>query len=256
MRLRDVFTWRTARRVVGWGVRSFALLIGVAFVGFLLVVLMVTFEGRNAYPAPMADSAAIARHLPDARYRQAYEVGVDRAPEQVFAIARNVDLRDVPALKVLLNVQAVPAVASSLFGSGARPRRLPVTIDTLGAMRGYQVLEEVPGRTLVLGTIHRPWDGDAARPPFNPETFQTFRAPGWVKTAVSFEVVPRAAGGTRLVVEWRSDPTDAEAAQKYGWYWTVAKPVAQTIAKTGLPRLGDAAASAPAPPLPADTTAR
>jgi hypothetical protein len=113
-----------------------------------------------------------------------------------------------------------------------------MTLDTLVAARGFTVLEEVPGRTLVAATIARPWDPAGPRPPFTAESFARFGGPGYVKTVVSFDALPRAGGGTRLTVEWRIVPTDAESMRRLGRFWLVARPFAQLAAKTGLPRIG------------------
>lgn len=225
-------------RMLGWAARLVAGGLAILLFVFLLAILMVAFEGRSTFPAPLRADAPIAAHMPEFRYRGAYEVGVEASPEQVYETLRTADLRSIPALRVMLEARAAPRMLRSLVGSGEYRRPTRVTLDTLGERRGYRILDEVPGRTVVLGTIGRPWDAAAPRPPFTPASFTRFGGPGYVKTAVSFETLPRTGGGTRLTVEWRMLPTDVDAMRRLGRYWMVARPFAQLAAKTGLPRIG------------------
>lgn len=231
------------RAVIGWTLRTAAAVVGVLVFAFILAVLLVAFEGRSTFPAPLREDAAIARHMPAFRYRDAYEVGLAATPEEVYETLKTTDLQRIPALRLMLELRNAPRYIGALVGSGEFRRPERVTLDTLRAMRRYSVLEETAGRTLVLGTIARPWDGAAPRPPFTPESFGRFSAPGYVKSAVSFDVLPRSGGGTRLTVEWRMIPTDAEAMRRYGRYWLAVRPFAQLTAKTGLPRIAQEADS-------------
>lgn len=233
-------------RVVGWGVRLLAGAVAIVLFGFLLAVLAVAFEGQSTFPAPLRTDAAIARHMPEYRYRDAYEVGVEAPPERVYEILRSADLRSIPALRLMLEARAAPALVRSAVGAGDYRRPVRVTLDTLATLGGFQVLEETAGRSVVLGAIARPWDGGAPRPPFTTESFARFGAPGYVKTALSIDVLQRQGGGTRLTVEWRMVPTDAGAMRRLSRYWLVARPFAQLAAKTGLPRIGTDAVSAEA----------
>jgi hypothetical protein len=231
--------------VLGWGLRLLLSAVALLLVGGVLAVLLVTFEGRTTFPAPMRDSAAIVRHMPTYRYREAYEVGTDADAAQVFAMLRSADLRRVPAMRLYLEAKAAPARAAALLGGSLHGLEV-VTVDTLAATSGFSVLEEHPGKSLVFGYIGRPWEPDAARPPFTTETFGRFATPGYIKSVWSFEVVPRSGGGSRLIVEWRSIPTDVQAMRKFGRYWLVARPFTQLVTKTGLPLIAEAADSTPA----------
>lgn len=224
-------------RILNWGVRLIMLVIGLALFVLVLAVLSMAFEGRTTFPAPMRSEAAIARYLPDYQYRQAYEVGVDAPPERVFEVLRTTDVRRVPALRVVLELQDAPALLASLAGRSEYRRPLWVTLDSIRERNGWQVLEETPGSTIVLGAITRPWDPGAPRPPFTSESFGRFGGSDYVKMAVSFDALPRTGGGTRLTVEWRLLPTDGLAQRKLGRYWILARPFVRLTAKTGLPRI-------------------
>jgi len=220
--------------VLGWGLRLALSALALLLVGGVLAVLLVTFEGRSTFPAPLRDDAAIARHMPDYRYRDAYEVGTDAEPAQVYAQLRAADLRSIPALRLYLEARDAPARTAALFGRSFH-RPVAVTVDTMAATNGFSVLEENAGQSLVLGYVGRPWDANAPRPPFTSATFGRLATPGYIKSAWSFEVVPRSGGGSRLIVEWRSIPTDVQAMRRFGRYWLVARPFTQLVAKTGLP---------------------
>lgn len=232
--------------VLTWAVR---LLLGVAVLlvaGFVLAVLLVTFEGRNAFPAPLRADAAVARHMPDFRYREAYEVGVNAEPEEVFDAIRRADLSSVPVLRLFLELRDAPARAAALMGRADFRRPSPLTLDSLAAVRGFQLLEEQPGRSVVLGSIRRIGEGSVADVRVEPAAFNSFAAPGHVKVVVSVEALPRSGGGTRLALEWRALGTEVTATRRLARYWMVARPFTQMVARTGLPRLAldaDSAAS-------------
>ena len=224
-------------RILGWGVRLIVLAIGLALFVFVLATLSMAFEGRTTFPAPMRSDAAIAKYLPQYRYRQAYEVGVDAPPEQVYRALRTMDLRRIPAMRVMLELRDAPSLLSSLAGRSEYSRPFWVTLDSLKERGGWQVLEETPGSTLVLGAITRPWEPGAPRPPFTSDSFGRFGGSDYVKMAVSFDALPRTGGGTRLTVEWRLLPTDGVAMRKLSRYWLLASPFVRLTAKTGLPRI-------------------
>jgi hypothetical protein len=227
--------------VLGWGLRLVLSAVVLLLVGGVLAVLLVTFEGRSTFPAPLRDDAAIARHMPDYRHREAYEVGTDAEPAQVYAMLRTADLRRIPALRLYLEAKDAPGRVAALFGR-AFHRPTAVTLDTLAALTGFTLLEERPGQSVVLGYIGQPWHPGAPRPPFTTETFTRLATPGYIRSTWSFEVVPRSGGGSRLIIEWRTDPTDVQAMREFGRYWLVARPFTQLMAKTGLPLITEGSA--------------
>ena len=209
----------------------------ILLVGAVLVFVGVAvFGGRGTFPAPSRADAAITRHMPEFRYREAWEVGIDASPADVYAAFRRADWRRSRELRPLLALAEVPGrTAAVLTRSGWPDRR--VTLDGLILNRRLTVLEDSHGKHLVVGTVV-PMRDDLPDPrPVSPGSFASFEEPGYAKAVWSLEAVPRNGGGTRLVVEWRVRPTDAAAARRLGRVWFVAGPAMRTAARMSLPRV-------------------
>jgi hypothetical protein len=218
------------------------LVLAVGLLGVL--VLVVLFGGRGTYPAPPRTDAAIARHMPDFRYREAWEIGSDAQPAQVYAAFRSADWRDAPELRALLMAKELPARIQSGLGLGEWRAR-PLTLDSMIASRRLILLEDRPGEGLVLGTVARPWSLEENYTWVTPSGFSRFAEPNFAKAAVSIEAVPRTGGGTRLIVEWRAQPTDETAARNLSRFWFFAEQPLRMMARMGLPRVVRAAEGRP-----------
>lgn len=207
----------------------------VLIVGLLLVfVLVALFGGRGTFPAPPRADAAIARHMPDFRYREAWEIGTDATPAQVYTAFRTTDWRNAPELRALLMARDLPARIRSGLGLGEWSAR-PLTLDSLIAARRLTLLEDRPGEGMVLGTVGRPWSLEETYTRVTPSGFSRFAEPNYAKAALSLEAVPRTGGGTRFIVEWRAQPTDETAARNLSRYWFFAGQPFRLMARMGLP---------------------
>jgi hypothetical protein len=99
----------------------------------------------------------------------------------------------------------------------------------------WGVLEEVPGREIVLGAVTQPWLGDVVFRSLPPDEFAAFREPGFVKIVVSFRADPQGADESIFRSETRVATTDPIARAKFRRYWSFVSPGIILIRWVSLP---------------------
>ncbi len=156
------------------------------------------------------------------RWLQVYDVtehhsiDVRAAAQRAYAAARSADLGSSPTLRALF---AARGLLPWLRGRG-RSRRL--TIDSLVSF-GFVLLEEDPGREIVLGLVGRFWRPSGGLIRVEPADFVAFDGPGYAKAVWNFRVDP--SGDHSIVsTETRVRCTDAGARRAFGRYWRLVGP--------------------------------
>ena len=159
----------------------------------------------------------IDRHLPewDARDRHETIVGAERA--RAFAVLRGLDLERSAVVRALFFVRTLP---ERLAGRRSSPVRGRPFLDAAIA-QGWRILEEEPGRELVLGAVTRPWEPIVRFRGLSPEEFAAFHEPGWAKIAWNIRADEAAPGRTRLSIETRVKTTDDASRRRFRRYWRV-----------------------------------
>jgi hypothetical protein len=89
---------------------------------------------------------------------------------------------------------------------------------------GFVLLEEQPGRELVLGLVGRFWRLDGGIVRMTAETFGSFDAPGYARAVWNFTVAPAGEGTVQLATETRVRCTDAAARRRFLRYWRLVAP--------------------------------
>src|SRR5688500_92921 len=116
------------------------------------------------------------RYLEDPGLREIDRVPVAADPERAWAVAAHFDAFRIPFVKLLFRMRAIP---DRLRGRSAELPSLRVdTIPRTGP--GFIVLEEEPGRELVVGAVGKVWKPEIEFATITPEGFATFDQPGWV----------------------------------------------------------------------------
>jgi hypothetical protein len=174
----------------------------------------------------------IDKHLPTFDHSERHETLVHATPADVFAALRRAGLRSGPIIRALFALRSVPGLLVApratlrRFHGGDRGR--PVTIDGI-TRAGFFVLDEEPGRELVIGTIGRFWQPSGGMRPTRPEEFDGFAEPGWAKAAWNFAVAPGPGETTVLSTETRIACTDDRSRRRFRWYWAVVRPFSGLI---------------------------
>jgi hypothetical protein len=196
---------------------------------------------RGARVSPQRAGPPVAAFIPDVRFRDAYLIETEASPEELWQMVRSVDWTEAPMVAPAMFLRELPL---RLGLDRARQRSSVVTLDTLVGMGAFVVLREVPGEVIVLGSVGRVWRADYGSLAVPADSFVSFRIPGFVRIAWSIETQPRLGGGSRLLMEWRSAPTDPRAERRFRAYWAVAGPVVRVLARSALPWIRDRAEAA------------
>jgi hypothetical protein len=155
----------------------------------------------------------IERYIPRYDVRARYETVV-RAPADVtLQTLRRLDLFQPWPVRVLFELRRLPT--GRVDGCVISAIRSVSELELIGA-----VLDEVPGREIVLGVIGRFWDlRNPGYRTLRPSEFAAFADPGWAKAVVTLRAEPIDAGTTRLVTETRVVSTDPGSRWRFGLYW-------------------------------------
>ncbi len=157
-------------------------------------------------------------------------------PEVCLRAARNLDLFRYPAIRVLLDLRALPQRAASRLTGRDGGDHVPAMFRVEDMTRyGWELLGENPGE-IVLGQIGRPWKaaGATGGPVAAPAEFAAYDKPGYAKVALSLRVDPRGITSSILTMETRVALTDAASLRRFRRYWMVVGPFSGLIRRVAL----------------------
>ena len=125
---------------------------------------------------------------------------------------------ELPLSRFLMGIRSIPRRMQGKAGVLEAARMKPV-VQTFRE-GGFREVCAAPPRLFVAGAAIQPWrlvQGEVADVK-DAAGFKAFDRPGFVLTAISFELEP-VPTGTRLATETRIQPTDQGAARAFLPYW-------------------------------------
>jgi hypothetical protein len=192
-------------------------------------VLLAAVAGWGAYAAvtwlgfgPTRSGAAGSDPLMD-RYLPRYDIAeVHRtrvaAPAAVtYEAARRLDLQQSGVIHAIFRGREL------MLRSTAPPRPRQPLVSELRSL-GWGVLEEVPGRQVVLGSVTQPWKADVAFGSVPRAAYADWDTAGYVKIVVTLAVDSLGLRESEFRTETRALATDAESRAKFRRYWAVFSP--------------------------------
>ena len=190
------------------------------------------------YKAPQVGGALINQQVPRYDYRDAYQVVVMAPTDTVWSAVMQLDFLKLPLIRALFAIRELSARTWRRLTSGPEMPAAPYArLADLTALGAFTVVAERSGREIVLGAVGQPWRPDYAPSPIAPHTFAAFDTPGFAKIAWSWMVKPIGSGQTLLVVEWRTQLTNAEARSHFRQYWTIVSRGVRLLARLALARI-------------------
>jgi hypothetical protein len=141
----------------------------------------------------------------------------------VFDAAKNFDFITTrsPFVTLLMTARSVP---SRLHGDRAAAPQTLMLVRDPGALPGWLLLGEVPGREVVFGAVGTFWKSRIAWHELPADEFAAFTEPGWGKIACHLLVRPDGPGRSILTYECRTATTDAVSQAQMGRYWWLIRP--------------------------------
>jgi hypothetical protein len=162
-------------------------------------------------------------HLPAYDVVLTEHVVVDADTGTVFEAAKNFDFMTTrsPLVTALMTARSVP---SRVLGRPVvTPPELILARDS-GALPGWLVLGEVPGREVAFGAVGTFWKADIAWHDLTIDQFATFAEPGWGKIACHLLVRPDGPDRSILSYECRTATTDPASRAQMSRYWWLIRP--------------------------------
>ncbi len=184
-----------------------------------IVTSLVSSRNSSTQEQDLLDS-----HLPTYDVVLTEHLVVDADTSLVFEAAKNFDFLTTRSLLVtaLMTARSLP---SRLLGRAVvAPQTLMLARDP-GALPGWLLLGEVPGREIAFGAVGTFWKPDIEWHDLPVEQFAEFAEPGWGKIACHLLVRPDGPGRSILSYECRTATTDPLSQLQMARYWWLIRPV-------------------------------
>ena len=161
---------------------------------------------------------AIQRFLPDPRHTEIHRIFVKSKPDIAWNTARHFDMSEVPWIKLLFEIRTLP---DKLTGKPKGESSTGLGVDEITKTdTGFMILEEIPGKSVVVGSVGQFWHLNIPFLKVSKEEFKDFKKPGYGKIAWSISVEPFLEGST-ISLELRTTATDQRSWKKLNRYYHV-----------------------------------
>jgi hypothetical protein len=193
--------------------------------------MITAWEGQDR-PAPGTPDL-LDTHLPTYDVAVTEHLLVETRAERVFEAAVSFDFMTTRSL-VVTSLMRARALPSRLLGrSVVTPRTLMLARDP-GALPGWLLLGEVPGREVAFGAVGTFWKPDIEWHDVAADEFAAFQEPGWGKIACHLLVRPDGSDRSILTYECRTATTDPASSTKMARYWWLIRPFVAYIMRAVL----------------------
>jgi hypothetical protein len=168
------------------------------------------------------------RFMPCFEVGERHQISVDAPAGITLAAAMDQDLTRLPLVRGLFKAREL------LMGGTPADRPLPAGLVAMTVALGWRILDERPGRQIVLGAVTQPWEANVVFRGMPPEEFASFREPGYVKIIWSLRADPIESARSIFRTETRASATDREARRRFRLYWSFVSPGIRLIRRLSL----------------------
>ena len=176
---------------------------------------------RYGHPRPAPPDASderLDRFIPRYDVVERHQIQVAAPAEITLAAACESDPFGSPLVRGIFRAREV------LLGARSDNAPRPTGLLALTKSLGWGVLDEVPGREVVMGAVTQPWRADVVFRPLPADQFASFNEPGFVKIAWTLRADPEDSGASVFRTETRAVATDATARAAFRCYWACVSP--------------------------------
>ena len=188
--------------------------------------------------APPETLDLLDAHMPTYDVVLTEHLVVDADTGTVFEAAKNFDFMTTRSLLVTAMMTARSVPSRVLRRPVVNPQSLMLARDP-GALPGWQVLGEVPGREVVFGAVGTFWKPDIEWHDLAADQFAAFDEPGWGKIACHLLVRPDGIDRSILSYECRTATTDPVSQARMSRYWWLIRPFVAYILRAVLRTIRD-----------------
>ena len=161
-------------------------------------------------------SRLIDKYLPVFDVSDFRETRVRADPDRAYAALRSLDINRSGIVRMLFAIRALPA---RLRGEAPGPVSPAKSLLDQTLEIGWRILEERPGREIVVGAVTRPWEAVVRFRGLDPQNFIDFEEPGFTKIVWCNRVDPSEPGFSILSLETRVLATDPVSRRRFRRYW-------------------------------------
>jgi hypothetical protein len=197
---------------------------------------------------------AIQSFLLHPRHTEINRIFVNAKPEQAWETTRHFDAAEIPWVKLLFDIRTLP---ERLFDKNENHEPISIGVDEVTKSgSGFQLLAEIPGREVVVGSVGQFWHLNIPFKHVAPEDFAQFDEPGWGKLAWAITVEPYRQGSA-ISIELRTTATDEQSWKSLSHYYSLIGIGSKLIRHSSMKRLEAALGKMQLPdtdsmPLPGD----
>lgn len=145
-----------------------------------------------------------------------HRIFVKASPEEAWEAGRHFDAGEIPWVKLLFDIRTIPY--KMMGNHPVEPDRKIGVDDITRGETGFMVLDEIPGKEVVVGSVGQFWHLNIPFARVAPDAFLHFNQPGWGKIAWSISVEPYRDGST-ISLELRTTATDERSWERFNRYF-------------------------------------
>lgn len=164
--------------------------------------------------------ALIDKYIPQFDVRDYRETRVSADRQVAYAALRSMDLKRSRIVRLLFAIRTLP----SRFRASPPPSNPPTSLLDETLALGWRILEEDPGRELVVGAVTRPWEPVVRFRGLPESEFLECSEPGFTKVAWSLVARPAGPSATTIATETRVVATDPISRKRFRRYWSMVSP--------------------------------
>jgi hypothetical protein len=163
------------------------------------------------------------RYLPIFHFREIHSIQIVAPPERVYRAIQEVTMEEISLASLLLWVRTLPA---RLLGRRIDAFRghLPLLHQAVGPGGGFVLLDESPGRELVIGTVGQFWKISGGTDRSISDQFLAFTDPRYARAVLGFRIEHAGPRASRLITETRVFAPTASVRRRFALYWLVIRP--------------------------------
>jgi hypothetical protein len=169
--------------------------------------------GHARRPDPAERDALLDQFMPDYDVAERHHVRVRAPADLTLSAAATLDLQESLVVRALFETRG------RILGATPNVRNRPSGLVAEVVSLGWRVLDEIPGREIVLGALTQPWKANVVFRCPAPNAYREWCPPDHVKVVWTLRVDPIGAAECILRTETRVVATDATARRKFRWYW-------------------------------------
>jgi hypothetical protein len=197
----------------------------LAFAGSAAAAAYATYAGVTWYrygdvalPAGDEQDHLLDCFMPSYEVVERHHARVAAPADVTLEVAATMDLFQLPLVRAIFRGREL--ILGATPDERPRPRGLLAEVQALG----WVVLEQIPGREIVVGAVTKPWEANVTFRSVPSDQFAAFAEPDYVKIAWTLRADPIGDRESIFRTETRVLATSSSARARFRRYWAFLSP--------------------------------